>query len=132
MARFFQVDPVLQVERAQGDPQLWNRYTYAANNPLKHTDPTGRVIATGYAGLKALQDLLRDVGEEDLAKRLQLVTVSKQHSFLRFRWTTNKKTVVSSGDVDLSKSSNPVAALIGDAITTEVTVDFRLTSDDPR
>jgi RHS repeat-associated protein len=38
--RFTQVDPVLS-EAALGDPQRWNRYAYASNNPLRFVDPFG-------------------------------------------------------------------------------------------
>jgi RHS repeat-associated protein len=37
--RFSAVDPVFV--GAVANPQGWNRYRYAANNPLKFTDPTG-------------------------------------------------------------------------------------------
>jgi RHS repeat-associated protein len=40
--RFTTVDPVLDIEAALIDPQRWNRYGYALNNPLKFTDPDGR------------------------------------------------------------------------------------------
>jgi filamentous hemagglutinin len=33
---------VLPVETALRDPQQWNRYAYARNNPLIYTDPDGR------------------------------------------------------------------------------------------
>jgi RHS repeat-associated protein len=36
--RFLSVDPILGDPRA---PQTWNRYTYANNNPINLTDPTG-------------------------------------------------------------------------------------------
>jgi RHS repeat-associated protein len=41
--RFQSVDPVLPVETALRDPQQWNRYAYARNNPLIYTDPDGRL-----------------------------------------------------------------------------------------
>lgn len=40
--RFLSVDPVLDIREALTEPQLWNRYTYVTNNPLKFTDPDGR------------------------------------------------------------------------------------------
>jgi len=40
--RFQSVDPVLPIETALRDPQQWNRYAYARNNPLIYTDPDGR------------------------------------------------------------------------------------------
>jgi RHS repeat-associated protein len=44
--RFTTVDPVLDLEAAITDPQRWNRYPYARNNPLRYTDPDGRIIET--------------------------------------------------------------------------------------
>jgi RHS repeat-associated protein len=40
MARFLSPDPFLNSGRPD-DPQTWNRYAYALNNPLIITDPTG-------------------------------------------------------------------------------------------
>jgi RHS repeat-associated protein len=47
---FTSVDPLLEVDKALLDPQRWNRYAYALNNPLKFTDPDGR-SATLIGGL---------------------------------------------------------------------------------
>jgi len=38
--RFTSVDP-LMASATTGDPQSWNRFTYALNNPLRYTDPDG-------------------------------------------------------------------------------------------
>lgn len=39
VGRFNAPDPLFV--GAAGDPQQWNRYAYARNNPLRFTDPTG-------------------------------------------------------------------------------------------
>jgi hypothetical protein len=41
LGRFLSVDPVVDEERSLANPQGWNRYAYALNNPLRYTDPTG-------------------------------------------------------------------------------------------
>lgn len=42
IGRFTTVDPALDIEQALVDPQRWNRYAYALNNPLRFVDPDGR------------------------------------------------------------------------------------------
>jgi RHS repeat-associated protein len=46
IGRFTTVDPVYTWRENLVDPQRWNRYSYVRNNPLKYTDPDGRVIDT--------------------------------------------------------------------------------------
>lgn len=41
---FLSVDPVGAL--ATGDPRLFNRYAYAANNPYRYRDPDGRILDT--------------------------------------------------------------------------------------
>jgi RHS repeat-associated protein len=49
MGRFLSVDPMPGRQR---EPQSWNRYTYALNNPLKYTDPDGRYVTNCASGDK--------------------------------------------------------------------------------
>ena len=39
--RFLSVDPILGIDNALPQPQMWNRYHYALSSPLSFTDPTG-------------------------------------------------------------------------------------------
>lgn len=42
LGRFLSVDPEFDLEKMLGNPQMWNRYTYVTDNPLRYVDPTGR------------------------------------------------------------------------------------------
>jgi len=42
--RFTSVDPVYNWKENLVDPQRWNRYAYARNNPLRYVDPDGKDI----------------------------------------------------------------------------------------
>jgi RHS repeat-associated protein len=44
IARFTTTDPVYTWRENLVDPQRWNRYAYARNNPLRYVDPDGRAI----------------------------------------------------------------------------------------
>jgi hypothetical protein len=45
MGRFLSPDPILQNDLRLLNPQRWNKYSYAINNPLTLTDPTGKDAA---------------------------------------------------------------------------------------
>jgi RHS repeat-associated protein len=47
LGRFLSVDPVLDMEKATHAPQMWNRYAYVTDNPLRFTDPTGKYVCNG-------------------------------------------------------------------------------------
>jgi hypothetical protein len=41
LGRFLSVDPRVDLKRALEQPQMWNRYAYGLNNPVRFIDPTG-------------------------------------------------------------------------------------------
>ena len=47
MARFYSPDPIGIMKQKLFDPQQWNMYAYARNNPLRFTDPTGKYVCNG-------------------------------------------------------------------------------------
>jgi RHS repeat-associated protein len=51
--RFTTVDPVYTWRENLADPQRWNRYGYARNNPLKFVDPDGREVTYANAQLQS-------------------------------------------------------------------------------
>lgn len=42
MGRFASADSAIVTAEAVGNPQLWNRYVYVSNNPIRKVDPDGR------------------------------------------------------------------------------------------
>jgi RHS repeat-associated protein len=44
LGRFMAVDPVQRLAQSLGNPQRWNRFTYALNNPVGFIDPDGRDV----------------------------------------------------------------------------------------
>jgi RHS repeat-associated protein len=42
VGRFLSVDPTLDLKKTLPSPQMWNRYSYVVNNPVRYTDPDGR------------------------------------------------------------------------------------------
>jgi RHS repeat-associated protein len=47
LGRFLSVDPSLDLKRTLSHPQMWNRYAYVTDNPLRYTDPDGRDMTFG-------------------------------------------------------------------------------------
>jgi|BioPla2DNA2_1021312.scaffolds.fasta_scaffold47963_3 uncharacterized protein RhaS with RHS repeats len=62
MGRFATTDPVLISNQRLLDPQQWNLYSYARNNPLKLIDPSGREV--GVLDEEALKRIRSTVPEE--------------------------------------------------------------------
>jgi RHS repeat-associated protein len=44
IGRFTTTDPVVDQKAVMVDPQLWNRYAYGRNNPLRYVDPDGKDV----------------------------------------------------------------------------------------
>jgi RHS repeat-associated protein len=95
--RFLSVDSLLPTDAIK-EPQRWNRYAYVANNPVRNTDPTGKLLqvaaspcdeeTTCYSKVDSFQALKEWVGPK-AAQHLVLaqngqVTLAKGMSFAQF------------------------------------------------
>jgi RHS repeat-associated protein len=72
IGRFLSVDPYLDGEKSMRNPQMWNRYAYVTNNPLRYTDPTGKSL------WETLVRVVRYIGkEEKVVARVKAISKSK-------------------------------------------------------
>jgi RHS repeat-associated protein len=56
LGRFTKPDPLMIQKQKLLDPQQWNMYQYARNNPLRFTDPTGKYVCADSAKCDSKQD----------------------------------------------------------------------------
>jgi hypothetical protein len=120
VGRFSSVDPIFVELGRLRDPQLLNLYSYARNNPLVYTDPTGMLVVID----------CRKVSAEACT---QTVTDLNNRKDAQFQVTRDEKTgqLSVAGTVDPSKLSESERALY-DAITDKdhtATLELRPFSD---
>jgi len=65
--RFISADPLMASAQVQ-NPQSWNRYTYALNNPLKYVDPEGLKTEFAFYDYDKLTDEERRILEHSKVK----------------------------------------------------------------
>jgi RHS repeat-associated protein len=63
VGRFTSVDPLVD-KKAVVRPQLWNRYAYVANNPMRYVDPDGRKIVFQGGDSSDLAKFIKSVSGE--------------------------------------------------------------------
>ena len=115
VGRFTTTDPVYTWRENLADPQRWNRYAYARNNPLKFVDPDGREVElsgsdsfkmayqTAKASLSSHSAaLIREIESKEVGKVVVRETTT-------FDVDTNVTTVISSSPM---VEWNPRAGLI--------------------
>ena len=62
LGRFQTPDPIIIMKQKLRDPEQWNMYAYARNNPLRFTDPTGLYVCSGNTDqCNAIQGALQNV-----------------------------------------------------------------------
>ena len=77
--RFWQQDPITReldnskLESLLTNPQMWNTYAYATNNPLKYVDPDGKFVQTFIA---------RELLIRDIAKSPNIPNTVREANFL--------------------------------------------------
>jgi len=81
VGRFTTVDPLMSIKDNLPDPQRWNRYAYAVNNPFRYVDQTGEsptlVTAAIGASIGGVAGFLGSAGAQ---------FVSNGYSFTNFSW----------------------------------------------
>jgi RHS repeat-associated protein len=117
LGRFTSVDPGQKTAENLIDPQLWNRYAYVRNNPVRYVDPDGRVIElVGSPAFKQAYRAAREYVEvggatnllTDLDRRPEIIRIQETAGFTErdiefdpdantIRWNPNAGVVTPEG-----------------------------------
>jgi RHS repeat-associated protein len=76
--RWTSVDPLIDFQRNNGEPQAWNLYQYCVNNPLARTDPDGRQDSVRLNGNHAIEQELRKQGLNDEQIKMFMAELRRQ------------------------------------------------------
>lgn len=125
IGRFMTPDSVSYSNRK--NPQSWNLYAYALNNPVSFRDADGHEIVCANNAAQCQKDAATATGNAEAAKRVTTNTVTTDHSFLGIHWTTSKTTIAITGDMKsfsaLSPNAAKLGALVQDSRTVTVSYD---------
>jgi RHS repeat-associated protein len=98
--RFTSIDPLLNSGRPW-DPQTWNRYSYAHDNPLRYVDPSGLWDWQANAGGSATDDELRKKSQDKDVSRKERNAAKDALKFReKFRAALAAATAVAAGTGD--------------------------------
>jgi RHS repeat-associated protein len=104
------------------NPQSWNLYAYAVNNPVSFRDADGHEIVCANNAEQCKKDAAAATANAEAAKRVTTNTTKTKHSFLGIKWTTSKTTIAISGDINSFRNLSTNAAKLADLVTSDKTV----------
>jgi RHS repeat-associated protein len=104
------------------NPQSWNLYAYALNNPVTFRDADGHKIDCANNTSQCQADAAAATGNAQAAARVTTQTTTTQHSFLGIHWTTSETQIAIKGDVNSFRALSSNASKLADLVTSKDTV----------
>jgi RHS repeat-associated protein len=94
LGRFIQPDTIIP---NPSDPQTWNRYSYALNNPIRYSDPSGHSVDC------AIGEQYCEAGKINTTKRANEVALNLRNKKDKGEWqdlSDDEKSILSEGNWD--------------------------------
>jgi RHS repeat-associated protein len=120
MGRFMTPDSVSYSNRK--NPQGWNLYAYALNNPVSFRDADGHEVVCANNPEQCKKDAAAATANAEAAKRVTTNTVTTKHSFLGIHRTTSKTTIAITGDMKSFRALGQNASRLADLVENKQTI----------
>ena len=121
MARFYSPDSPSY--SCHENPQSWNLYAYALNNPVTFRDADGHKIDCANNTQQCQKDAAAATGNAQAASRVTTQTTTTQHSFLGlFHFTTTETQIAITGDLNSFRALSPNASKLADLVASKDTI----------